>query len=98
MHLPCQPDIFSFQRPHLGNGFVNEFHCDCEGVHSPRCLIDVKEFLQDFRRGEQPQMVVRGFGKEILGCRLQRMRSANRIHEHIGIDEDHVTEDPASLD
>ena len=47
------------------------------------------KLLQDFRRGEQPQMAVSSLGKEILSRVLQQMRTTNRVHEDIGIDKYH---------
>ena len=67
MQLLGQVNIFPFQRPHFGGGSIDELHGDPKSVHSPCGLIHVHEFLEDFRRSEQPQMGVGSFGKEILG-------------------------------
>ena len=66
-----------------GNGIIKQ-------LHPLNRQVDVEQFLQYLRRGDQSQVLPPGVEEEISGLGLERVRPANGIDEDITVDEDHL--------
>lgn len=90
----CQADVFVFDGPDRGDHVVHEGERPIERGETTDRDICVQQFLEDFGRSNSRTCNRHRFEEESLRTIPERMLPTDRIHEHVRVDEDHVSDRP----
>lgn len=96
---PCKHHIIGFYRPDLGYALLCEVQRCIERLYSLDGKVSMKQLLQHLGRGAQCHGWISDcFFEKLPRRRLQRMVAANGIHDHVGVDERQVCDEPLAID
>lgn len=93
-----RPYVFGFDSPHDGNGGVGEIEGCIERREALDRKVRMQQFLKHFSRGNERTPLLDRTFEECPGPIPQGVRAADRIHQDVGIDEDHVPDCPRAID
>ena len=95
---PREADVLRLDTPDLLRAALDQR----EGMIDLRAAGDsqirMEQFLHDLCRRDEHAVLLEDAEEEIASGLAERMRAADRVHEDVGVDEDHVTSKPAVRD